>query len=523
MLKLGEKIINNLYLGDKKIAKAFLGDKLIFQAGKPIFLDYIESTGTQYIDTGIKPSYEYTIKTKYRYVSYNSDYNCIFGTRWMAQATGNNIYWVGYNTNSKELMMRMGKTTTAYTLKLNEDVELIVNPNDTTVNGTSIGDAMYDGEIGFNLNILLFNLNETTSYFSSSARMYYFQIYDKDMNLIQDLRPCIDVDGIVCMYDMVTRKYFYNQGTGEFIAGKFRFIDYIKSTGTQYIDTGINGAEVTRFVIKGTCVENGLNNTQLIGGNNSSSQTFFGNRFSSSVAHWYCMDSKNTSIGNPHNLSIIDATIESDTSQYGTLTDLVDGTVSEFIKFSGNAWAFSNENLLLFGGNSARRSPNATCYMLQLYTKDGLVRDFVPALDADGVVCMYDKVSREYFYNAGEGEFIGCKPIDIDYTRIYAYISSVDSWATAPDSYSILIPIEVGKKYRLEWETTVGVGSIFRYGQTNIPKPQGQILNSPVRTSPQDTPIADITAVNDYLVIQITGATASVVVENKYLKLYEIP
>lgn len=335
MLKLGEKIINNLYLGDKKIAKAFLGDKLIFQAGKPIFLDYIESTGTQYIDTGIKPSYEYTIKTKYRYVSYNSDYNCIFGTRWMAQATGNNIYWVGYNTNSKELMMRMGKTTTAYTLKLNEDVELIVNPNDTTVNGTSIGDAMYDGEIGFNLNILLFNLNETTSYFSSSARMYYFQIYDKDMNLIQDLRPCIDVDGIVCMYDMVTRKYFYNQGTGE---------------------------------------------------------------------------------------------------------------------------------------------------------------------------------------------FIGCKPIDIDYTRIYAYISSIDSWATAPDSYSILIPIEVGKKYRLEWEkTTSDVGTIFRYGQTNTPKPQGQILNSPVRTSPQDTPIADITAVNNYLVIQITGATASVVVENKYLKLYEIP
>ena len=191
-----------------------------------------------------------------------------------------------------------------------------------------------------------------------------------------------------------------------FQSEKIRYIDYIKSTGIQYIDTGIKGTDVTRFVVKGTCVENGVSNTQLLGGNNSSAQTFFGNRYSNSTAHWYCVDAKNTSIGNPHNLSIIDATIESDTSQYGTLTDVVDGTVSDFIKFSGNPWAFQNTNLLLFGGASNRRSTNATCYMLQLYTKDGLVRDFVPALDSDGVVCMYDKVTREYFYNAGEGSFI---------------------------------------------------------------------------------------------------------------------
>ena len=45
MLKLGEKIINQIYLGDKKIAKAYLGDKLVFQSDKPIFVEYIESDG----------------------------------------------------------------------------------------------------------------------------------------------------------------------------------------------------------------------------------------------------------------------------------------------------------------------------------------------------------------------------------------------------------------------------------------------------------------------------------------------
>lgn len=45
MLKLGEKIISDIYLGDKKIAKVFWGDKLVYQANKPIFLDYISFDG----------------------------------------------------------------------------------------------------------------------------------------------------------------------------------------------------------------------------------------------------------------------------------------------------------------------------------------------------------------------------------------------------------------------------------------------------------------------------------------------
>lgn len=221
----------------------------------------------------------------------------------------------------------------------------------------------------------------------------------------------------------ISKFYFRNKGIGKaylgtnlvFESAKPIFIDYIESTGRQWIDTGIKGTDVTRFVVKGTCIENGVNNTQLIGGNNSSSQTFFGNRYTNNVAKWYCVDSKGTSIGNPHNLSIIDATIESGTSQYGTLTDVVEGTVSEFIKFSGNAWGFPESNLLIFGGYSSRRSPNATCYLAQLYTTDGLVRDLRPCLKGN-TPCMYDMVTKQYFYNQGTGEFIAGPKINfVDY------------------------------------------------------------------------------------------------------------
>lgn len=36
---------------------------------------------------------------------------------------------------------------------------------------------------------------------------------------------------------------------------------------------------------------------------------------------------------------------------------------------------------------------------------DALVRDYAPALDPDGVACLYDKVSEKYVYNAGTGSF----------------------------------------------------------------------------------------------------------------------
>ena len=37
---------------------------------------------------------------------------------------------------------------------------------------------------------------------------------------------------------------------------------------------------------------------------------------------------------------------------------------------------------------------------------DNLIRDYAPALDPDGVPCLYDKISEEYVYNSGSGSFI---------------------------------------------------------------------------------------------------------------------
>ena len=42
----------------------------------------------------------------------------------------------------------------------------------------------------------------------------------------------------------------------------------------------------------------------------------------------------------------------------------------------------------------------------QIYESDVLLYDLWPCYDPDGVACLYDKVEKKYYHNAGSGEFI---------------------------------------------------------------------------------------------------------------------
>lgn len=44
-------------------------------------------------------------------------------------------------------------------------------------------------------------------------------------------------------------------------------------------------------------------------------------------------------------------------------------------------------------------------YSCQIYDNEVLIRDYAPALDPDGVPCLYEKLSEQYIYNAGSGSF----------------------------------------------------------------------------------------------------------------------
>ena len=64
-------------------------------------------------------------------------------------------------------------------------------------------------------NMYLFGSGKTSV---GVMRLYYLQIYDNDI-LVRDFIPVLDEDGIPSLYDSVENKFYYNVGTGEFVAG----------------------------------------------------------------------------------------------------------------------------------------------------------------------------------------------------------------------------------------------------------------------------------------------------------------
>lgn len=371
----------------------------------PRFVEYIESDGNQYIlDTlQIEPSHKIVIDGQYTYTG--PSYQFVAGSAendWKNQAcirlhsettalisAGVSSDLFSINSNQRYL----------WTLDILNGKGYLDNNEVSSFSGFVPSGSSRWGYIGVLFNDAFYN--------ASVGKTYSIKLYDNEV-LIRHLRPCLR-GNTPCMYDMVEGKYYMNVGTGEFKYGKIKFVDYIGSTGTQYIDTGIYAPDVTRFVVKGTCEPNGMSNAQLLGAKDSSAVTsFFGSRIVSGKQSWYCVVGDSTSIGNPLNLSIIDATIVDDKNQPGTLTDLVEGTTQSFESFVGSTsnFAFLENNLCIFGGSATRASLNATCYELQIYTADGLVRHFKPCIDGNNVKCMYDLVTGKYYYNQGEGEFV---------------------------------------------------------------------------------------------------------------------
>ncbi len=231
MLKLGTQDISALYLGETKIKRAYLGETPVFEGSKPSRLpegytevEYIESSGTQYINTGVKPSTSLTFSIDFYISSLTSDTICFFGNyakiplnHIQYRAFINKTLWIAYNKQffGFENPITVGHhtiTLIAYTKKAVFDDETIsIVPNETP-------------SFSRNGPIALFASNSNgTADLHSSIRLYSCQIYSQSSGptytYYRDFVPCIDPSGAVGLYDLIDEKFYRNNGTGAFTAG----------------------------------------------------------------------------------------------------------------------------------------------------------------------------------------------------------------------------------------------------------------------------------------------------------------
>ncbi len=206
-------------------------------------LEYIESTGTQYIDTGIKPNQDTRVALEFN--DLNQSVAFLFGSR---ISSGNAEF--GYlNGTSVGQGARYGAQQG--TLAITHNVKLTLNANKTqwalsNGNTTTFQSTTFQST----QNCALFGFNNGGSVNFVSIRVYSCKIYDNNI-LIRDFIPAKDKDDIVCLYDTVSKTFFYNQGTGDFIAGQ-----EVPSTVIKLSDNIL--LKTTTFYHKNTPNINGL-------------------------------------------------------------------------------------------------------------------------------------------------------------------------------------------------------------------------------------------------------------------------
>lgn len=180
-------------------------------------LDYIESAGTQYINSGVVPN----INTKYEvcYQRNQSGNYTIFGG-------GNNYndnYIALYHDAGRNCVaLRFGTSGTEqdlYPLSMSAKINSSISGTKFIVDGTEQDIVDYTAiNTAYPIYIFCFNRAGVTGEFSS-IRLYYLKFYDGS-NLIRDFIPVIrHSDGAIGLLDLVNLKFYGNSGTGTFTAG----------------------------------------------------------------------------------------------------------------------------------------------------------------------------------------------------------------------------------------------------------------------------------------------------------------
>ena len=394
-------------------------------------LEYIESTGTQYIDTGVVP----TSTSKASITFYSSK---------VAGSSYEVLISAMSNSNKNRFNMAIGQQNTPYcSFGMDNDVAnfYIEVPNNTYVNQKLTYSLDATTKIGTCGN---FNTTSTVNYnppqISIFLLAYHYIMYNPDgfasgklyeynytdNNYSQKLIPAKNSSNVVGMYDIVNDVFYTNAGTGNFIPGPvaptpdapikiqsvgdnetglplgYTQLDYIQSTGTQYIDTGVlaNGIDEFECDIQFLTTNDGRYGS-MVGGD---SRCYVG------VHSNYFICSKSST---SYNHTVQSADTYRHKFKLTTTGFYIDDEKKENCSYVSTFVGPRNISLFALNGNAISYYSSSKCFGFKASRNGTLVRNMIPCKNSNNVIGMYDTVTNAFFTNAGTGDFIAGNEIGI--------------------------------------------------------------------------------------------------------------
>ena len=377
-------------------------------------IKYIESTGTQYIDTGYFVTENTRIKAKF--LSRDTGNKNWFGGSVVGSgATADGFAFNSMSNNSVEFAFgKSGWNTVTAKNVVNYPFTIDFSRTGIIVNDELIATPNFDTFSEQTGSLRIFSRASGATSSIISGRCYNFSIYENGA-LVRDYIPCLrNEDEVPGLYDIINGEFYSNVGFGKFgydyeLPEEYQEIEYLETSGSQYINTGHAFTGKTTFDLDIMETQHGnsewcmfigvrdggwtkqllmsCNTTGLIGGDYGATGSAF--------------QGSESNIKN--NLAYIKTKIER--SNYEVYINNTLYATTPYQEFT------SGLNGYLFGfnvdGNAHMREAHFRIYACKIYEDGVIVRNFVPCYNKENNIAgFYDMVNDVFYPNSGTGAFI---------------------------------------------------------------------------------------------------------------------
>lgn len=376
-------------------------------------LEYLESTGTQYIDTGFKHNQDTRVVMRVQATSISAN-AWIFEGRDSTSTARQGVFFYYSSTKLWTADFDGSGVRVAFDgIASTDELNIDYNKNVCTINGVSQTLTDADFQASYNLTLLAANTAGTVAGFLS-AKLYSCQIYDNG-TLVRDYVPVKAPSGDIGLFDKVNNLLYLNEGEGEFIAGEKTGevislnieglpqgcvpVPYLESNGAQYIDTKIvPTSTVFDFEITATYLGDTSTTSEICGllGLISSDASVRIQVFAYVGYFYYGVNSTTSSGVRLDNVQHTIRYVGDGTTEYL----YIDGEMVHSVTVSTTALSTNALSFYVFGRNRANTLEKPGEWIvnsLKMKIDGNLVREYIPVLNPAGGMCLLDKVDSKYY------------------------------------------------------------------------------------------------------------------------------
>lgn len=198
--------------------KAYIGVKALPDGYT--LLEYIQSSGTQYINTGFKPNNNTRVVCDFQLLNsgvgqsvfgaWAFDSNYAVDNAYLLQVQAENYFTYWHGDGASQDFSSSISVTGRHVCDANKNVGAIDKSNTVTVTASTFSSDYPLYLFGGNF---MNSLNQGTA-----MRLWSTKIYDNG-TLIRSYVPCINPQGTIGLYDSVNSSFYGNAGSGAFVAG----------------------------------------------------------------------------------------------------------------------------------------------------------------------------------------------------------------------------------------------------------------------------------------------------------------